>query len=132
MQAKSYTHIGRQARIIPLLNTKKSLGFEKLVIKGQHQWHILPYDDIIYCHADGNYCQVMTTKNEKILVSRPLKQLILELPINRFLRVHQSYVVSINKIRKISLIRGLTLSDGAEIPMSRRRRKRVLIQLGLQ
>jgi len=52
-------------------------------------------NDILYCKADDNYCEVFT-KEKKILVTKPLKEvesLLLEKSIH-FFRIHRSYIVN--------------------------------------
>ena len=58
------------------------------------------FDDILYLEAAGNY--VTFVLKEGIVLSRStLNEAINQLPANKFVRIHRSYLVSINKIDKI-------------------------------
>jgi DNA-binding LytR/AlgR family response regulator len=53
--------------------------------------------------------------DKKIIIHETVKNLITQLPINKFIRVHKSYIVSVAKIR---LIEGNQVDvDGQKIPI---------------
>jgi two-component system LytT family response regulator len=57
-------------------------------------------NNIIYCQADINYTNVFTAKNEKIVVCKTLKIIEEILPTEYFFRIHKSYLVNLNYIKK--------------------------------
>jgi len=57
----------------------------------------LNLDDILYLEAMGDYVKVHTPQKFHVLHST-LKSIEEKLPLNRFLRIHRSYIVSIQKI----------------------------------
>jgi DNA-binding LytR/AlgR family response regulator len=58
------------------------------------------YDEILYVEAAGNY--VTFTLNDKNILSRStFQEAINLLPADKFVRVHRSFVVAVNKIDKI-------------------------------
>ena len=54
-------------------------------------------DDITFLEAMGDYVKVHTT-NKFHVVHATLKSIEEKLPPNRFVRVHRSYIVAVNKI----------------------------------
>jgi len=57
----------------------------------------LNLDDILYLEAMGDYVKVHTAQKFHVLHST-LKSIEEKLPLNKFLRIHRSYIVSIQKI----------------------------------
>ena len=58
------------------------------------------FDDIIYFESTGDYIKVNCT-DKKIIIHETFKNLVIQLPVNQFIRVHKSYIVSVTKIRLI-------------------------------
>lgn len=58
-------------------------------------------DDIRYVEADRNYCRIITDSATYLLVTT-LKALSEQLPKAKFVRVHRSYVVNLDKLDCIS------------------------------
>ena len=81
-------------------------------------------EGILYFEADGSYTYVITNK-EKYLVSKKIKEFH-ELLINdsRFFRVHRSYLVNIQQIKKYSKKDGATLvfDNNKVIPVAREKK----------
>ncbi len=57
----------------------------------------LNLDDILYLEAMGDYVKVHTAQKFHVLHST-LKSIEEKLPLNKFLRIHRSYIVSLQKI----------------------------------
>lgn len=58
------------------------------------------FDNILYIKAEGNYISIKT--NEKnYIVRETMKAIEKQLPINLFVRVNKSYIVSIQKIDRV-------------------------------
>lgn len=57
----------------------------------------LSYDDILFLEARGDYVQIQTPQ-KKHLVHATMKRFSEKLPSKRFVQVHRSYIVNINKI----------------------------------
>lgn len=81
-------------------------------------------DDILYFEADGSYTHVVTNK-EKYLVCKKIKEFH-ELLTNdsRFFRVHRSYLVNIQQVKKYSKKDGATLvfENNKVIPIAREKK----------
>lgn len=81
--------------------------------------------DILYCQAESNYTSVVLADGKKIVVSKVLKDIEEALSGADFYRVHNSFLVNINRIQKF--VRGdggyVVMEDGADISISRSRRQ---------
>ncbi len=81
---------------------------------GYEQLKVL-YDDILYLEAAGNYV-TFVTKDKPILSRSTFIEAINLLPADKFVRIHRSFVVAINKIDKVER-HELTIKDKT-IPIS--------------
>lgn len=71
---------------------------ENLVVKQEYKSVSIPLDQILYIEALGNYCKIFCTDGHCILSHAGLKLLQSMLPAGRFLRIHRSYVVALDKV----------------------------------
>lgn len=85
----------------------------------------VPTADIIYCEAESNYTNVALIDGKKILVSKVLKDIDEALSGDDFYRVHSSYLININRIKKF--VRGdggyLIMDNDATVNISRSRKQ---------
>ena len=77
--------------------------------------------DIMYCQAESNYTNVKLTTGNKILVAKTLKDIDETLSGKDFFRVHNSYLININQIKKF--VRGdggyILMNDDTHITIAR-------------
>ena len=89
---------------------------------------MIPVPDIIYVEADGNYAKLVMEHAESLLVSKTLKDMDELLGRYDFLRVHHSYLVRINRVRRY--VRGdggsVIMDNGDELSVSRSRKEDLL------
>jgi two-component system LytT family response regulator len=57
-------------------------------------------DEILYCEATGNYTNIHMADNRKFVVSRTLKEYEDLLEDQDFFRIHNSYLINLNSIKK--------------------------------
>ena len=69
-------------------------------LKGDKQHHRVHLKDIHYVEAYGNYVKVFFT-HEMIITNEKISTLENLLPEEHFLRVHKSFIVSLDKIQRI-------------------------------
>jgi two-component system LytT family response regulator len=85
----------------------------------------VPTADIIYCEAESNYTNVVLNGGKKILVSKVLKDIDEALSGPDFFRVHSSYLINVNRIKKF--VRGdggyIIMDNDANISISRSRKQ---------
>ena len=78
-------------------------------------------DEIVYLKAEGAYTDVHLYNKEPSCVSKKLKDMSNELPMNIFIRVHKSYVVNLKYVKKYET--EIILKNGETIPVSRTYKK---------
>jgi two-component system LytT family response regulator len=85
-------------------------------------------DDIIYVKADGDYSNIHTSEHN-LLCSTGLGNLEDKLNPDKFMRVHRSYIIAIDKINNLESDGGGgftgIMSDGSEIKVSRSRAEKI-------
>ncbi|WP_437398606.1 LytR/AlgR family response regulator transcription factor [Flagellimonas lutimaris] len=89
---------------------------DSLFLKKKHHFERVPLDEILFLQADSNY-SVIYTKKESFVYSTVLKNIELQLPVDKFLRIHRSYVINVHKVKGYE---GNTLFIGdKKIPVSK-------------
>jgi DNA-binding LytR/AlgR family response regulator len=73
---------------------------DHLYIKTGYEQVKVMYDDILYLEATGNYV-TFVLKDKNILSRSTFIEAINLLPADKFVRVHRSFVVAVNKIDKM-------------------------------
>jgi two-component system LytT family response regulator len=90
----------------------------------------VPTQDILYCQAESNYTSVVLAGGKKVLVSKVLKEIDEALSGPDFFRIHNSFLINLNHIKKY--VRGeggyIIMEDGANISISRSRRQEFMEQ----
>ncbi len=74
---------------------------DSFFIKRNNLLQKVKIDDINYIQSEGNYCDIFSDK--KHVVKMSLTQILRKLPQDRFLRIHQRYVVHLDKINTIDI-----------------------------
>jgi two-component system LytT family response regulator len=92
---------------------------------------LIPIDSIISCTSSSNYTILSLKENQKLVVSRTLKEIEEMLDEHTFLRVHHSYLVNLNEIRKYIKGEGgsLIMSDGTSVDVSRSKKEQLMKRL---
>ncbi len=101
-------------------STQSSVSEPKKVIrdifvKTEYKLIRVNLDEILYVKGLQNYISIFTP-NEKITSLQTMKKIEEQLPTDHFIRVHKSYIISINKIESIERNRikigGITIALG--------------------
>jgi len=104
-----------------------------IIVPTQDGVQFIPAKDILFIKSEDIYAYIHTVSN-KIFTTISLGRIEKGLKEHPFFRCHKSYVVNLNHLNKI--LKGanykLTLSSGAEIPLSRMKKKRLLDCLNAQ
>ncbi len=115
-----------------LLDTiRKEMKPRKIVLKTTDSLHIVDVAEILFCQSDNSYTTFYLANNDKILVSRNLKEFEELLNDQGFFRPHQSFLVNLNHIKKIDKTDGgfIIMKNKKEIPVSVRQKKRLVFLL---
>ncbi len=74
-----------------------------LFLKVEHQLVRVEFSDILYIEALKDFVKVVLHSSDKAILSiTTLKALEEKLPVNRFLRVHRSFIISLDKITSMT------------------------------
>lgn len=102
----------------------KENSFSKIVIPSNDGYNVIDLKNILYCEACDSYTKIHTDEKKVFLISKPLKEYDELLSDKGFYRVHKSFLVNVNHIRKI--IKGIgaavIMSDDTNIPISMRKK----------
>jgi two-component system LytT family response regulator len=106
----------------------------KIILSNSDGKHLIDLKDIIRFQSDGNYTRVYIRNSKPILISKTLKEFEVQFLVFDFERVHQSHLINIHyikSIRKGNLL-AIELDDNTIVPVSRRRKERVIASLKLK
>jgi two-component system LytT family response regulator len=117
-----------------LVNLKKPvLTGAKIAMPVKEGFDFISVNEIISCESKNNCTVVCTKIGKKYTCTRTIKDYEELLPENIFFRIHHSFIVNINFIRKFFKEgRGgyVELLDGTTIPVAHRRKDEFLLRLG--
>ena len=86
------------------LETKNSEGkLQRIVIKNDNSLDIITLDELYMIEAQDDYVFVYTEKS-RFLKSERMKYLEKNLDNQIFIRIHRSYIININHVKKIELL----------------------------
>jgi two-component system LytT family response regulator len=104
-------------------NLAERNDIRKISLPNGQGYALVDIDDIIHIAADSNYSTFYFANNDKITVSKVLKEYEEILPDNQFVRIHKSSIVNLNYLKEYNSRNGLEviLKNGEKIAVSRRR-----------
>lgn len=113
-----------------LLNFNDESQSKKITINTDGKLLFLNSDDILYAESDGNYSTIFLSDGQKILLTKKLKEVNLLLPDKSFFRIHNSYIINLNKIKEFLKTDGyVVLESNHKIPVSRQKKSDFLDML---
>ncbi len=80
---------------LPLSNAPVERNY--IIVRAEHKIHLIKFEEIVYIQGMKEYVVFYLTQG-RIIALQSLKQLEEDLPENRFLRIHKSFIVSLDKI----------------------------------
>ena len=81
-------------------DTNGDLPREYMFVKTEYRMERIDFSDILYVEGQGGYLKIVSSQS-KIMTLQSFKNLECRLPRSKFMRVHKSYVVSLDKIDSI-------------------------------
>ena len=88
--------------------------------------------EILYCEASSNYTEIFLSDNRKYVVSRTLKEYEDMLAEQNFYRIHHSYLINLNEIKKY--VRGeggyVIMNNDKSLDVSKRKKEGFLSRIG--
>jgi two-component system LytT family response regulator len=116
-----------------LISNFKKTELHKIALPLLEGLIFVPVPEITYLHAKGSYTDVHLQSGEVYTTARTIKDYDDMLSPDTFCRVHHSYLINVNHVKKYSKGRGglLEMEDGALIEVSIRRKEEFLSRFGL-
>jgi two-component system LytT family response regulator len=104
---------------------------QKIALPTMEGLRMIAVNSIISCTSDSNYTAFCLKNKQKLIVSRPLKEIEEMLEEYSFFRVHNSHLVNLNEIDKYVKGEGgyLVMSDDTTIDVSRTKKEALMQKL---
>ena len=99
---------------------------DALFIKEKQMFTKIMLSDILYIRSDDNYLE-LHTKGKKYTIRETLKNMIQQLPLNYFFRVHKSFIINLNAITAIDYVH--VMINDIEIPITNDNRNELLSRI---
>jgi two-component system LytT family response regulator len=114
-----------------LYNLRDGLKSPRIALPTSRGIDFVDAGDILYCNAESNYTHVMLNGQKKYTLSKTLKDVEEMLEHLNFFRVHQSYLINFNHMQRYVRDDGgyVVMQDGAQIPISKRKKEEFLSKL---
>ncbi|MCK4678069.1 MAG: response regulator transcription factor [Bacteroidales bacterium] len=127
---KKKTRSLKDARIKVLLENIKSTEIhpQKIILSTIEKIHVIEIGNIIRCESDNYYTKFFFRDGKSLLVSKTLKENEEMLRDHNFIRPHKSHLVNLFYVKSFIKHDGgyIVLSDGSKVPVSRRKREKVV------
>lgn len=127
---KKKTRSLKDARIKVLLENIKSTEIypQKIILSTIEKIHVIEVGNIIRCESDNYYTKFFFADGKSLLVSKTLKENEEMLRDHNFIRPHKSHLVNLFYVKSFIKHDGgyIVLSDGSKVPVSRRKREKVV------
>jgi two-component system, LytTR family, response regulator len=121
-------------RLDQLIQNLKPNNFQnyKLALPTSDGLVFIKAENILYCEASGNYTEIYAADGKKYLVSRTLKEYEDMLTDYNFCRIHNSYLINLDCIKKY--VRGeggyVVMNNDVSLDVSKRKKDAFLRKLG--
>jgi two-component system LytT family response regulator len=106
---------------------------ERIVVKDGARVHIIPLDKLDYAEAQDDYV-ALHSQGKSFLKQQTISSLEAALDPQRFVRIHRSFIVNLERVAKIEPYakdsRVAVLSDGTQLQVSRAGYDRLKTLLG--
>lgn len=96
--------------------TIKTTG-EHLFVKADYKLMRINLDDIKYIESMHEYVRIHLTDEKPVMTLVSLKSIEEQLPQNKFMRVHRSYIVNLEKVKLVERFR-IIFENNVYIPVS--------------
>ena len=100
---RAVKRVRREALSFPLHTVPKPKEVESIRFKNDYKTVTVALKDIRYVESMSEYVKIyLDSQPDPLVVLYSLKRLSAELPAGRFMRIHRSYIVALDRIRESS------------------------------
>lgn len=101
---------------------------KKIVLKDSESIYFIKIADIVHCKAEGPYTEFYIIPQQKIIISKSLKEYEELLVPYGFVRTHHSHLINIKRIVRFDKADGgmLIMENKQSVPVSQRKREQIL------
>lgn len=121
-------HLNKQIQILQDSLSEIKNYDKKIALKDSESIYFIKVSDIIRCKAEGPYTEFYLNSNQKITISKSLKEYEELLEQFGFIRTHHSHLINIKHVSRFDKMNGgtLVLDNKDEVPVSQRKREQIL------
>lgn len=107
------------------------VAHKKMAISTDTGIEFVKYNAIIYLEAQNNYTRINLVDGTSILASKTLKTFEELLPVELFFRIHKSYLINMNFVKRFFKIDDflVELTTGEKLPLSYRKKNDFIIAI---
>jgi len=122
--AQARQKLGRTMPVAELAQAVRAPGefLERIVVRDGTRVHVIPVEKLDYAEAQDDYI-ALASEGRKHLKQQTIASLESSLDPARFVRIHRSYVVNLERIAKVEPYgkdsKVAVLKDGTQLPVSR-------------
>ena len=122
--ARLHLQLGREAPFSDLIaeTRKRQKPLQRVLIRDGARVHVLPVEKIDYVQAQDDYA-CFKCGGKEYLKQETLSDLEELLDSSRFIRIHRSYLLNVERLAKLELLAKdshvAILNDGTQLPVSR-------------
>ncbi len=125
--------INQQLRFLMQNIRQPAGGMQKIAVPTfKDQLDFIDINSILYCEASGAYTYIYTVDGQKLISSKSLKEYEEILPETIFFRLHHSYHINLNRVKKYHKGRGgeVEMENGTFLELAIRRKDEFLKRVG--
>ena len=98
-------------------NKAENQATENLFVYSEYRLIKIPLNEIEYIESLEDYIKIHLSDTKTILTLMPLKKVLEKLPVEKFKRIHRSYIIAVDKVNSV-LNRKVRLTSSTELPVS--------------
>jgi len=104
-----------EARKAPASHDNASQPMDFMFVKSDNKLVKVNFADIMFVEAMKDYLRIYLRDGKKVIVHHTMKKMEEALPADKFIRMHKSYIMSLQAIRSIS--GNMVEVDGHQLPI---------------
>lgn len=112
----------QQTEVSPALARPRSLPLDRILVRHDSDVVIIPAAKLDFAEAQDDYVKLAVGETS-YLKQQTLSELEEQLDARRFIRVHRSYIINVDRLARVELYakdsRVAILRDGTKVPISR-------------